>query len=172
MNQRSRTLILGFTTAGLVLAVGVDLSLSRPPRPSAQRELHRQEMQVKRARRVTRRIVNDQRASEGIRQQARDLEQLLTERERTIASLEDLHRDFVARHRADIDELAALRQRAMEIDARLRTDRAQVLAAHETEVQSLASGAERADTLIDALTAAYSQDKRQRHRPRVPVAEP
>lgn len=166
MIQRWRGPVVAVMTALLVLVIGTDLSLSRARRPDGRRELHRQEMQVKRARRVTRRILNDRRASEPVKQQARELDQILSGRERTLTTLENLHRDFMAQHRADIDQLGAMRRQALEIDNRLREGRKQVLAAHKPELDALVAGAERAETLIDALTTAYGTDKRERRRPR------
>jgi len=162
MIQRWRGPIIAVTTTLLIVLVGADLSLSRARRPNGRRELHRQETQVKRARRATSRILKDRRASEAIKQQARELDEILSERQRMIKGLEDLHRDFVAQHKSDIDQLGVLRRQAVEIDTRLREDRKQVLAAHKGEVAALVAGADRAEQLINALTTAYSTHKRER----------
>ncbi len=162
MIQRWRGPVIAVTTALLVLVIGADISLSRARRSNGRRELHRQETQVKRARRVTSRILKDRRASDTIKRQAQELDVVLTERERVITALESLHRDFVAQHKADIDELSALRRRAVGIDARLRNGRKQVLAAHTAEIETLVGGAERAEQLITALTTNYTAHKRER----------
>lgn len=160
--------ICGALVGALLLEMGPALSQSRdkkPRMPTARRELHRQELQVKHARRVTRRIQHDRRASEEMKRQATELERMLSERESKITSLENLHRDFVARHRTDIDALVELRRQAIEIDKRLRSARQEVLAAHEAEVRELLAGSERAQELVGALSDAYAGEKRARRQP-------
>ena len=166
MIQRWRGPVIAVTAALLVLVIGADISLSRARRPNGRRELHRQETQVKRARRVTKRILKDRRASDAIKQQAQELDGILSEREQMIKVLENLHRDFVAQHKADIDQLGLLRRQALEIDNRLREDRKQVMAAHAAEVETLVAGAERAEQLIGALVTEYNTHKRERRAPR------
>jgi hypothetical protein len=156
--------ICGALVGAILLAFAPALSQQkdRPRQASSRRELHREEQQLRQARRVTRRILHDRRASEQMKQQATELDRVLTERERQITSLENLHRDFVARNRADIDALAELRRQAMEIDKRLRSARQDVLAAHEAEVRELVAGSERAKELVSALTDASAAEKRAR----------
>jgi hypothetical protein len=161
-----RVLAFGLATVAVVAALESPLPYSeaREPRqrPAARRELHQQEMRVKRARRVTRRILNDERASPDVKRQAGELDQLLDNRERLIANLEALHREFLAQHQADVTELTELRRRAMEVDARLRAARDTMLKAHAAEVEELRTGAARVEDLIDALGDAYGRQKRQR----------
>jgi hypothetical protein len=161
---RWRLWTIGVAVAAVLLAYGPALSQKheRARDADARRELHRQEVQLKRARRVTRRIVHDRRASAEVKRQAGELEQVLDQRERTLAEIERLHRDFVAQHRTDIDALADLRRQAMEIDRRLREARDNALKTHEAQVQSFVTGSDRAQELVDALNAAYATDKRER----------
>lgn len=118
---------------------------------------------MRRSRRVTRQILADPKASEDIKRQATELDQLLANREQVIANLESLHRDFVARHQADLAELAELRRRALDVDGRLRAARDEVLRAHVAEIKELRSSADRIDTLVGDLGDAYGRTRRERH---------
>jgi hypothetical protein len=145
-----------------------------PPYPQAQerrrrerleergRDFLRQEQQIRRSRHVTRRVLRDRRASPEMKQQATELQALLDRRETELAGLAARHKEFLARHEAEIDELEDLRKRARELDQRLSTARSELLKASEAEITALKLGSARASELVEALRQAYVQRRRDR----------
>jgi hypothetical protein len=172
MRRLGRGTAIGLLALALVLAVRPETAVPRepPPRDDAERgrTLQEQERQIRTARRVTRRILRDRRASAEVKRQASELDTLLDQRAQTIKRLEAMHRDFLAQHRADVDQLAELRRRAFEIDERLRAARAALLAANEDAIAEFHQGARRVQDLIQELGATYSRDQRERRRRRPP----
>jgi len=128
------------------------------------RELGRRDADIRRARGVTRRILHDRRATPDVQRQATELNGLLDRREQILTQLEARHKDFVDRHKADIDELEQLRDRAREIDARLRAAREDVLKASQSDIAALKETSTHAADVADALRATYFQQRRDRVR--------
>jgi hypothetical protein len=97
-----------------------------------------------------------------MKQQATELQTLLDRREAALAGLAARHKDFMARHQAEIDELEDLRRRARELDQRLSTARNDLLQASQAEITSLKLGSARASELVEALRQAYVERRRER----------
>jgi hypothetical protein len=140
-----------------------------PERPMRQQrsverpqDLSRQENQIHRTRVVTRRILHDRRASDEIRQQATDLDTLLDKRQQAIDRLEKLQKDFLARHKAEIDEIEDLRRRAGELDERLSTARKDVIESAKGDVAALKDDTAKAAAIADGLRERYLQERRRR----------
>jgi len=127
-------------------------------------ELLRQETDIRRARGVVRRILHDRRATPEIQQQATELNGLLDRREQILAELEARHQEFLDRHKAEIDELDTLRERARELDNRLRAARNDLFKASENDIATLKASSSRAADLAEALRATYFQQRRERRR--------
>lgn len=123
-----------------------------------------QQQQIRRARGVTRRVLRDRRAAPETKQQATDLDALLDRRAELLATLAARFKDFVAAHKAEIDELEELRQRARAIDERLSAARGDVVEASQGEIRALKESAARSAQLVEALQEAYRKDRRERHR--------
>ncbi|HEY2388282.1 MAG TPA: hypothetical protein VGK30_15080 [Candidatus Binatia bacterium] len=134
-----------------------------PKRPAAgTQDLSRQENQIRRSRVVTRRILHDRRASDEIRQQASELDMLLDKREEILAKLVKAQQDFLAQHKAEIDEIEDLRKRAHELDERLSSARKDVLDAGKVDVDALKDATAHAAALSDGLRERYLQERRKR----------
>jgi len=139
----------------------------RPPHPGRRpadrpQDISRQENQIRRTRVVTRRILHDRRASEEIRQQASDLDTLLDKRQDIIDKLVKVQQDFLAQHKAEIDEIEDLRKRAHDLDERLSTARKDVLDAGKADVDALKDATTRAAQLSDGLRERYLEERRKR----------
>jgi hypothetical protein len=136
---------------------------ARPRRPVERpQDLARQESQIHRTRVVTRRILHDRRASDEIRQQATELDSLLDKRQTVLDRLEKAQQDFLAQHKAEIDEIEDLRRRAYELDERLSAARKDVLESAKNDVATLKDTTAHAATLADGLRERYVQERRQR----------
>lgn len=135
---------------------------ARRSRTGHGKELQQAEQQIRAGRSVTRRIQRDQRASAEIKRQATELDQLLEARERSIAKLDALYRDFLSRHKAEIDELETIRKRALVIDAQLGQARDGLVQANRPDIDQLKQGSQRARELIEQLRTNYDLDRRTR----------
>jgi len=159
----------GAVLVALLLAAGVRPTSVHPQEPPGTqrgggRELTRQEIQIRRARGITRRVMHDRRATPEMQQQAKDLDALLERREQIITDLEARHKKFLDQHKTEMAELDELRKRAREIDDRLHAARSDVLKASETDIATLKESSTRAADLADALRASYFEQRRERHR--------
>lgn len=132
-----------------------------PPVTREERTLARQERQLRQGQGIVRRLLRNPRVSPEVRQQAVELQTALEARERAMQRLENLHRDFLARHQADLAELENLRKRAFEIDQKLSAERAAVLQANESEVAELSRQSERAIELLRQLRGARTRERPQ-----------
>src|SRR5262245_51023847 len=117
MRMLGRRMTVACALVGLV-ATGTRAAeqRARRERMGHGKELQQIEQQSRAGRSVTKRIQRDPRASADIKQKATQLDQVLDVRERTVAKLDALYRDFLARHKAELDELEDLRKRALAID--------------------------------------------------------
>ena len=152
------TLVLIGTVATPALAA----ERARRTRPGHGKELQQVEQQIRAGRSVTRRIQRDPRASAEIKRQATELDELLGAREKMVAKLDGLYRDFLARHKAEIDELETIRKRALVIDAQLGQERDGLVQANRPDIDQLKQGSQRARELIEQLRANYDLDRRTR----------
>jgi predicted RNase H-like nuclease (RuvC/YqgF family) len=161
----------GAVLVALIVAAGVRPTSAHPQEPPGSerggehgRELTRQEIQIRRARGITRRILHDRRATPEMQQQASELDKLLERREQIITGLEARHKGFLDQHKTEMAELDELRQRAREIDNRLHAARSDILKASESDIATLKESSTRAADLADALRASYFQQRRERRR--------
>jgi hypothetical protein len=150
-------LLLGVITAGALAA-----ERTRRERPRPGKALQQMEQQIRAGRSVTKRVQRDPRASAEIKQQATMLEQILDSRERTLAKLDAQHREFLARHKADLDALEDLRKRALAIDKRLGEARTALVQANRPELDELKRTSQEAREMIESLRSAYELDRRNR----------
>ena len=135
---------------------------TRRERPGHGRELQQMEQQIRGGRSVTKRIQRDPRASAELKQKATELDQLLDARERTLAKLDTQYRDFLAQHKADLDELEDLRRRALVIDERLGQARQALVQANRPDIDELKRTSQQARTLAETLRSSYELDRRTR----------
>jgi hypothetical protein len=129
------------------------------------KELQQIEQQIRAGRSVTKRIQRDPRASADMKQKATQLDQQLELRERTLAKLDALYRDFLAQHKADLDELESLRKRALAIDERLGEARTLLVQANRGDIDELKRSSQDARQLVEGLRSAYELDRRTRRQP-------
>jgi len=168
----------------LIMSMAVALAASRvaaqaPPQPPGRpphqphphharvahgKELQRIEQEIRASRTVTRRIQRDPRASASVKQQAAELDTMLNSREQALAKLQTTYRDFLAQHKADLDELNDLRHRALAIDQRLGEAREAIVQANRPEIDQLKESSEHARELAESLRAGYEADRRARNR--------
>lgn len=141
---------------------GPERGASQRRRLERAQDLSRQENQIHRTRAVTRRILHDRRASDEIRQQATELDELLDKRQQLIDRLEKLQKDFLAQHKAEIDEIEDLRRRAHDLDERLSTARKDVLESAKDDVATLKNTTTRAADIADGLRERYLRERHQR----------
>lgn len=132
-----------------------------PPVTREERTLARQERQLRQGQGIVRRLLRNPRVSPEVRQQATELQAALEERERAMQRLENLHREFLARHQSELAELENLRKRAFEIDQKLGQARAAVLQANESEVAELSRQSERAIELLRQLRGGHARERQQ-----------
>jgi len=158
-----RAWITTIATALLAIAMGHvhPDALAGPPRTQQDREITRRERQLRQGKTLVRRLLRDERLSPEARRQATELQAALDARARMMSKLEDLHRQFLAQHRADLEELESLRKRAFEIDRRLGADRAAMLQANEAEASELMRNSERAVELIEQLRGVSARERRE-----------
>jgi triphosphoribosyl-dephospho-CoA synthetase len=126
------------------------------------RELIDQARQIRRVRSVTRRVLRDQRASPAMKQQATELAALLERREEMLAGLKAVHSEFLATHKAEIEELEAVRNRVRELSERLESARKMTLDASAGDISELKRTSKQAAETADALRASYFQERRDR----------
>jgi hypothetical protein len=150
--------------SGLPQPAHVEKHARREHVVDAGREFAKQEQQVRRARSLLRRLLRDQRTSPEIKQRASELDELLDRRDALLATLDARYKEFVAKHKAEIDELEDLHRRAHEIDGRLSAARSELVRASEGEIKALKEGSARAAELGDALRAAYGQERHEHRR--------
>lgn len=121
-----------------------------------------QELRIRRARGVTRRIAHDRRASVETKQQASELEALLDRRQALLAGLDKRHEEFLAQHKAEIDELTELAQRSRELERRITDARTAAMEAAANDVKAIKETSGRALALAETLRATYLQQRRER----------
>jgi hypothetical protein len=78
--------------------------------------------------------------------------------------LKAAQRDFLASHGAEIEELEALRKRALVLRERLDSARNQLLTARAGEISELKRSSKQAAEIAEALRAGYFQERRERRR--------
>lgn len=165
MRRKHGLAAFALALAVTVMAGGAGVADARTRgRDERTRDLVRQEQRIRRGQSFLRRVLQDERASPEIKRQASELQALLAARERILAQLESRHKEFLAQHKADLDELEGLRRRALEIDQRLRSAREAVLQSSEADVAELKQGSTRAEQLIESLRADYEHQRRERRR--------
>ena len=171
MRARARYGVIGLTVLALAAvapAPGLPqpARVEKPPRrerlADPGREFAHQEQRVRRAQGLLRRLLRDRRTSPEMKQQASDLAALLDRRNELLATLDVRYKEFIAKYKAEIDELDDLRRRAEELDRRLSAARNELLQASEGEIKTLKEGSAHAAALADALRAAQAQERRQR----------
>jgi hypothetical protein len=124
--------------------------------------LQQVEQQIRAGRSVTRRVQRDPRASSELKAQATQLDVLLDGRERTVAKLDNQYRQFLAQHKAELDELETLRRRALEIDQRLDEARTALVQANRPDLDELKRTSQQARELTESLRGSYETDRRTR----------
>ena len=149
--------LVGVLTAGAVAA-----ERTRRERVGHGTQIQQMEQQIKTARLVTKRVHRDPRASTDLKQKATALDQALDARERTLTKLDAQYRDFLSRHKAELDELEDLRRRALAIDERLGQARTALVQTNRPELDQLKQSSEQARQLVDELRSAYDADRRAR----------
>lgn len=154
-----------FILLGVVAAGAFAAERPRRERPGHSKALQQIEQQIRAGRAVTKRVQRDRRASSEVKQQAVELDRVLDARERTLAKLDALYRDFLSRHKADLDELEDLRRRALAIDDRLGQAREALVQANQLDIDELKRSSQRARELVETLGAAYALDRRTRRQP-------
>jgi DNA repair exonuclease SbcCD ATPase subunit len=157
-----RTFVAGCLLLGVLAGVGLAAERVRRERPSSRKQLQQVEQQIRQSRSVTKRVQRDPRASAELKQQARALDQLLDARERTLARLGAQYRDFLSRHKGELDELDDLRQRALAIDERLDQARKELVQANQGDLEELKRTSAQSRELVDSLRGAYEADRRSR----------
>ena len=85
-----------------------------------------------------------------------------TSRERTLAKLDAQYRDFLSRHKSELDELEDLRRRALAIDERLGQARNALVQANKPDIDQLKDTSAEARRLVEELRSAYETDRRSR----------
>ncbi len=155
--------VLAACIVGAVAAGSVAAERERRERPGHGKELQQIEQDIRAGRSVTKRIERDPRAPADVKQRATELDNLLDTRERTLAKLDASYRDFVARHKAELDELEDLRKRALTIDQRLGEARTQLVQTNKADIDELKRNSQQARQLIDALRSSYELDRKTRH---------
>jgi hypothetical protein len=148
----------GFVVA-LVFASAV-LAAEHVARKRPGQEQQRLEQQIRAGRSVTKRIQRDPRASADVKQRAAELDQVLDARERIVAKLDAQYRDFLSRHKSELDEIEALRKQALAIDEKLGQAREALVEANRPDIEELKRESQRARELIEALRSAYQLDRR------------
>lgn len=149
----------------LVVAVAVSATAAerrRRQRPGHGKTLQQIEREMRTSRHVTKRVERDPRASADLKRQAAELEALLQARERTLAKLEAAYRDFLARHKTQLDELDGLRKRALAIDKQLGDGRTALVEANRPDLDELKRGSVRARELVESLRSSYDIERRTR----------
>ncbi len=163
------TILARYATAACLLfgvvAADVRAAEQRPrhERMGHGKELQQMEQQIRAGRAVTKRIQRDPRASTDIKQKAAQLDQTLDARKRTLNKLDALYRDFVAQHKAEIDELEDLRKRALAIDEKLDQARTTLVQSNRGDIDELKRSSQDARQLVEGLRSAYELDRRTRH---------
>jgi hypothetical protein len=145
-----------------IAAAAVAAERRRRQRPGHGKTLQQIEQQMRASRNVTKRIQRDPRASAEIKRQATELETLLDTRERTLAKLDSAYRDFLARHKTELDELEGLRKRALAIDQKLGDARTVLVEANRPEIDELQRSSTRARELVENLRSSYDVERRSR----------
>jgi paraquat-inducible protein B len=148
---------------GISAAATSAANRERRERPGHGMEVDRIEQNIRAGRSVVKRVERDPRASAEIKQKATHLDQLLDARERTLAKLDAQHRDFVSQHKADLDALDDLRQRALAIDEKLDQARTALMQANKADIDELKRTSQEARELVETLRSSYELDRRMRH---------
>ena len=146
-------------TAGAIAA-----ERTRRERAGHGKQLQQLEQQIKAARLVTKRVQRDPRSSTDLKQKATALDQMLDARERTLAKLDAQYRDFLSRHKSELDELEDLRRRALAIDERLGQARTALVQSNQADIDQLKQSSQQARDLVEELRTAYETDRRSRRR--------
>jgi TolA-binding protein len=163
MKNLGRTLMVAATLVGTVAMGALAAEHARRERAGHGKELQQVEQQIRAGRSVTKRVQRDARASADVKQKATELDQLLDTRERTVAKLDALYRDFLSQHKAELDELEDLRKRALALDERLGEARTVLVQANRTDIDDLKRTSQQARQLVEGLRTAYEVDRRTRH---------
>jgi hypothetical protein len=145
-----------------VAAAAVAAERKRRQRPGHGKTLQQIELQMRTSRNVTKRVQRDPRASAELKRQAAELDALLDVRERTLAKLDAAYRDFLARHKSELDEMETLRKRALAIDQKLGDARTTLVDANRPDLDELQRGSVRARELVENLRASYDVERRTR----------
>ena len=164
MRPFSVRVFAAFILVGVVAAGAFAAERPRRARPGHGKELQQIEQQIRAGRAVTKRVQRDRRASPEVKQQAAELDQVLAVRERTLAKLDALYRDFLSQHKSDLDELQDLRRRALAVDERLGQAREALVQANRPDIDELKRSSQRARELVETLRAAYNLDRRTRRK--------
>ncbi len=162
MKDLGRRVLVAGMLVGLVSAGSLAAERERRQRPGHGKELQQIEQQIRAGRSVTKRIERDPRAAADLKQKATALDQLLDARERILAKLDGVYRDFLSQHKAELDELQDLRKRALEIDARLDEARTALVQANRADLDDLKHGSQQARQLVEQLRGAYEVDRKTR----------
>ena len=162
MNNLGRAVVIAATLVGTVAMGARAAEHARRERTGHGKELQQMEQQIKAARLVTKRVQRDPRSSTDLKQKATALDQMLDVRERTLAKLEAVYRDFLAQHKSELDELEDLRRRALAIDERLGQARTTLVQNNRADLDQLKQSSQQARDLVEELRAAYETDRRAR----------
>jgi len=147
-----------------VVAVAIGAS-AQEPSPGARplersQDLSRQAAEVRRTRAVVKRIIHDRRASEELKKQASELDDLLDRRQQIIDRLQTRQKEFATQHQAEIEELDQLRRRARELDEQLGAARKSVIESSKEDVTTLKDVSSRAADLAEGLRTRYLDERR------------
>jgi hypothetical protein len=170
MNRSPRRRIVAAALLFLAFAAVASQAVHAQDRPrrergdDPQRELSSQQLRIRRGQSMARRVARDTRISPEMRQKATELTAAIDRRDQLLTALEERHRQFLAQHKAEIDELEDMRLRARELERRLGEARNDVLRASESEIVTLRQESARAAELADALRTGYLQERRDRRR--------
>ncbi len=162
MSHPRTRIVAAFLVAGLLAAGVAQAERQKRTRPGHGKELQQIEQENRAGRSVTRRIQRDPRASAEIKRQATELDAMLDVRERTLAKLDALYREFVSRHKSELDELESLRKRALVLDEQLGQARTQLVQQNRPDLDELERSSQRARELVETLRNNYDLDRRSR----------
>lgn len=162
MTLTGRRIVLTCALVGVLAAGAWAAERTRRDRTGHGKQLQQLEQQIKAGRLVTKRVQRDPRSSTDLKQKATALDQVLDTRERTLAKLDALYRDFLSQHKSELDELEDLRRRALAIDERLGQARTALVQANKPDIDQLKETSAEARRLVEELRSAYETDRRSR----------
>lgn len=162
MRAHARTLLIASLVAALATTAALAAERARRERTGHGKMLQQITQQIRAGRSVTKRVERDPRASAEVKQKAAQLDQLLDARERTLTKLDALYRAFLTQHKAELDELEDLHQRAIAIDQRLGDARDALVQANRPDIDDVKQGSQQARQLAEGLRSSYELDRRSR----------